>query len=87
MPSSVRRRSISVNLVAGTGTVAGDAAFSMVSADDFSTVLNPWERVIVPAPTNLPPSSPPSRADIFQQFLTPAADAIALSQQALIVAA
>ena len=58
-------------------TAAGDAAFSMASADDFSTVLNPWERVIVPAPTTLPSVPPPSRVAIFQQSLTPDADPIA----------
>ena len=51
------------------------------------TILNPWERVIVPAPTTLPPFLPPSRAAIFQQSLVPAADTIAMSQQALIGAA
>ena len=65
---------------------AGDAAFSMVSADEFSTALNVWERVIVPAPTFLPPIPPPSRAALFQQSLLHAVDLTALSQQVLIVA-
>ena len=68
-------------------TAAGDAVFSMVSSDDFSTVLNPWEHVIVPAPTTLPALPHPSRVPTFQQSLTPSDAVIGLSQQALIGAA
>jgi hypothetical protein len=68
-------------------TAAGDAAFSMVSADDFSAVLNPWERVIVPAPTTLPALPHPSGVASFQQSMTPSVVGIGLSQQTLIGAA